>query len=66
YALRYKIHWELRNGETRNRPLADFTRWCYAEVFLSPLDDPWYGLKSDAYDGYDASPAPQQTAQANR
>jgi hypothetical protein len=25
----------------------------YREAFLSPLDDPWYGLKSDAYTGLD-------------
>ncbi|MBX9788116.1 MAG: hypothetical protein K2Y37_04315 [Pirellulales bacterium] len=65
FALHYRIHEYLSNTEPLKLPLADFTRWCYAEVFLSPLDDPWYGLKSDAYDGYDPPPE-KQTAQVAR
>lgn len=65
YALHFRIHEYLTNDAALRQSLADFTRWCYAEVFLSPLDDPWYGLKSDAYDGYDAPPA-SQTAQARQ
>ena len=65
YALHFRIHEHLSSEVALGQSLADFTRWCYAEIFLSPLDDPWYGLKSDAYDGYDAPPA-SQTAQTQR
>jgi len=65
YALHFRIHEHLTSEAALIQSLADFTRWCYAEVFLSPLDDPWYGLKSDAYDGYDA-PSASQTAQVER
>lgn len=56
YALHYCIHQHLGNRDSLLQPLSDFTSWVYAEIFLAPLDDPWYGLKSGAYDGYDMTP----------
>ena len=65
YALHYRIHQHLGNRDALMQPLSGFTSWVYADVFLAPLDDPWYGLKSDAYDGYDAPPA-EQSARVER
>jgi hypothetical protein len=65
YALHVRIHEHLSSEAVLKQSLADFTRWCYADVFLSPLDDSWYGLMSGDFGGYD-EPTPSQTAQNQR
>lgn len=49
YQLRSLVHQQLR----RVLPLADYTAIVYRDLFLSPLDDPWYGLESGAFTGID-------------
>ena len=48
YNLHRQIHQWLANGEIHNTPA--LTSRIYNELFLSPLNDPWYGLsKPDVY-----------------
>ena len=46
YVLHRKIHEWFAGGATTN-DLQTLNRRVYAELFLSPLDDPWLGLAAD-------------------
>jgi hypothetical protein len=51
YEFHTLIHERVRDGELE-RDLEEITEWIYAEIFLTPSDDPWLGLApTDAYTG---------------
>lgn len=43
--LHYRIHEWFLFGQLDDRDLAGLTKRVYSELFLTPLDDPWMGLK---------------------
>jgi hypothetical protein len=43
--LHYRIHEWFLFGQLDDRDLARLTNRVYSELFLTPLDDPWMGLK---------------------
>lgn len=57
YALHNQIHQWLSNaGLVSGEVIGEFTARIYAELFLSPLDDPWMGLApADAYAALDGN-----------
>jgi hypothetical protein len=64
YMLHRTIHDWLAHGKAANS-LAAFNERVYAELFLSPLSDPWLGLApSDAYSALDDGGVTLATRQA--
>lgn len=50
YNFHRQIHQWFANGQAQKQNVTALTDRIYAELFLSPLDDPWYGLsKPDVY-----------------
>jgi hypothetical protein len=48
----YRLHRRVHERFATGAPVGDadaFTAWIYEELFLMPPDDPWLGLRADAY-----------------
>lgn len=66
YGFHRAIHAALADPKGADQSLQQFTEWAYSELFLAPLNDPWYGLRAEAYDGYDYKPDSKKEAASKR
>jgi hypothetical protein len=69
YLLRPKILGFLATPRAISLPLSSIDDWIYAQVFLAPREDPWYGLApADIYAAIDGNGEvqPQSQEEATR